>query len=1058
MILIPDKNIRTSRRLTDDLVLPDFFADKLGYENFSSLLDTLKDAEEGYNSNGISHFCEMISSKGKDISNYDVRIKGYVQKVSYGRGHGFRLKYYQYLAVLFTEMYFELFFSDHSNEKHKFINEINSFINKTNKGGSRKLSSKDFKPPKLAYYMATGSGKTIVMHINYIQYLEHAMKSDIRIDNCVLITPSDHMTRQHIDELTKSGIEAIEFNGLTLETYTSSKSLIKVVDINKLKMSETKKGSGVTIDISGFGTHNLILVDEGHKGYKSYEGMWTRIRDQMSSEGFALEYSATFEQAVSSHQELYDTYAHSILIDYSYRHFYRDEYGKDFFIVNLEKSSLDETKTRNTLLLANSLSFLGQLLVYKDKKDIIRKYAIERPLWIFVGSKVSVDDHKPHKIDKETSSDIIDVVKFLEWVTSPSNKGDVIEQIKAVINGNSGIQDQKGNDVFSRDYDEILFPYRIRPSDDEESNNLDCERIYSDMLSTIFKSPGNYGIELYKITETDGEIGIKCGSNFYAVIDVGDRAGLLDNIKKELPKIEIHEDKITTSLFSTIADEPEKINILIGAKKFIEGWDTKRVASMCLLNVGKKEGAQIIQLFGRGVRLNGENRSMKREANPSKELRAVQTLYIFGIKVSYLTIFRDIVKNEALFISRILKITDNTKNIKPPLKMITLNEGIVKEYQSESMVLTYESDIVPSVNFLATAEKVSSTDSGIHSIAQYEKCILDRFTLDTINWDKIYFKVLDYKFNSNFRNLIIPTENFDSVVNGLFYSNDPNYELFMSPEIFKNVDLHNVEIIEDAVFETVKRYIIRFNDKKFREKMVSGDNIFESGNFKGPIPENYKLYVDDDIVKKNNIPNIVNIENLQSYNSFSIKKVETSYKQIETSLYVPLISYDDNGKFYTIPMGLNEGEEKFVRDLISFLKNGQSIGNMPLEMLEFYLYRNPTRSGFHFYVLNESIFPDFVLWVRQKEDTDKNQVIIYIEPHGLGFSDPNNDPKLNLPNYLNKMENNIKGLKTYAFIISVTDWNKLNWKSKTKSQLENEGIVFQTEPGYIKKILDKILK
>ncbi len=1050
-VLVPNKNIRTHKRLTDDLVLPDFFSNKLGYKSSSSLFEDLKDADEGYNSKGISHFCERISSRGTDISSYDLRIKKYVQKISHGREYGFRLKYYQYLAVLFTEMYFELFFSDYSKEKYQFISEINSFIDSTSKDGSRKLSSKDFRPPKLAYYMATGSGKTIVMHINYLQYLEYAIRNSIRIDNCVLITPSNQMTEQHINELNKSGIEALEFNGLTLESYSSNNYMIKVIDINKLKTNETKKGSGVTIDISGFGTHNLILVDEGHKGYKSEERTWANIRDQMSLEGFALEYSATFEQAVSSDQELYDTYAHSILIDYSYRHFYRDGYGKDFFIINLDKSSLDEIKTRNTLLLANSLSYLGQLLVYRDRKDIIKKYAIERPLWIFVGSKVSVSD-------KKTTSDIIDVVKFLDWVTSPPNRSNVMERIKAIIHGNSGIQDKKGNDVFARSYDEILFPYKIRPSDSEESKDLNYDQIYSDLLHIVFKSSENSEIELYKINETDGEIGIKCGSDFFGVIDVGDRLKLLNDIKEALPQIKIHDDKITKSLFSSITDEPEKIDILIGAKKFIEGWDTKRVSSMCLLSVGKKEGAQIIQLFGRGVRLNGENKSMKRELNPSNELRIVQMLYIFGIKASYLAAFRDIVKNEVLYTLRTLEITNNIKNIKPPLQMITLKENVIRQYQNESIILTYETDIIPSVNFLATAERVSLTDSGIQSVTEYKKCILDRFTLDMINWNNIYFKVLDYKFSSNFRNLIVSSEIFDSLVKSLFYNNSSNYELLMDPELFTNVDLKNVEIIEEAIFEIIKRYMVRFKDKKFREKITAEGNIFESGNFNGPIPENYKLYIDDTIAKKNSIPDIISIKKLETYLSFPIKKVETKYRGTEASLYVPLISYDENGKCYTIPVGLNEGEEKFVRDLILFINNNQNIDSRNLDTLEFYLYRNPARSGFHFYILNETIYPDFVLWVREKGDKKKNQVIIYIEPHGLVHSDPDNDPKLNLPGYLNKMKNDIKGLKTYAFIISVTDWDKLNWKPKPKCQMEKMGIIFQSDPDYIKKIFELVLK
>ena len=256
-----------------------------------------------------------------------------------------------------------------------------------------------------------------------------------------------------------------------------------------------------------------------------------------------MEYSATFEQAVSSDKELYETYAHCILIDYSYRHFYRDGYGKDFFIINLDKSLLDEIKTRNTLLLANSLSFLEQLLVYRDsRKDIITKYAIERPLWIFVGSKVSVSDQK-------TTSDIIDVVKFLEWVTSPSNKSDVIDRIRAIIDGNSGIQDQDGNDVFTRSYDEILFPYKIRSSENNGNKGLHYEQIYYDMLNIIFKSSGNFEIELYRISETDGEIGIKCGSDFFGVIDVGDRTNLLNCIKELAPQIKIHLRGIWMKLF-----------------------------------------------------------------------------------------------------------------------------------------------------------------------------------------------------------------------------------------------------------------------------------------------------------------------------------------------------------------------------------------------------------------------------------------------------------------------------------------------------------------------------
>ena len=65
--------------------------------------------------------------------------------------------------------------------------------------------------------------------------------------------------------------------------------------------------------------------------------------------------------------------------------------------------------------------------------------------------------------------------------------------------------------------------------------------------------------------------------------------------------IPCEQENITGSLFDRINDPQSPVNVLIGSRKFMEGWDSFRVASMGLLNIGKGEGSQIIQLFGRGV-------------------------------------------------------------------------------------------------------------------------------------------------------------------------------------------------------------------------------------------------------------------------------------------------------------------------------------------------------------------------------------------------------------------------------------------------------------------------
>jgi hypothetical protein len=107
------------------------------------------------------------------------------------------------------------------------------------------------------------------------------------------------------------------------------------LEISKLQNQEGPN----TIATRSLGDHNLLLVDEGHRGLSGQnvqkeESDWLSRRASLSEKGFTFEYSATFEQAVSgtSHE---DDYAKMVLFDYSYRWFYEDGFGKDYKIDNL---------------------------------------------------------------------------------------------------------------------------------------------------------------------------------------------------------------------------------------------------------------------------------------------------------------------------------------------------------------------------------------------------------------------------------------------------------------------------------------------------------------------------------------------------------------------------------------------------------------------------------------------------------------------------------------------------------------------------------------------------
>ena len=116
------------------------------------------------------------------------------------------------------------------------------------------------------------------------------------------------------------------------------------------------------------------------------------------------------------------------------------------------------------------------------------------------------------------------------------------------------------------------------------------------------------------------------------------------------------EREFSGSLFHEINQPHSTVHLLIGSKKFTEGWSSWRVSTMGLMNVGKGEGAQIIQLFGRGVRLKGYELSLKRSGKTQlpedikrpRHVGVLETLGIFGIQADYMAQFRDFLEEEGL--------------------------------------------------------------------------------------------------------------------------------------------------------------------------------------------------------------------------------------------------------------------------------------------------------------------------------------------------------------------------------------------------------------------------
>lgn len=406
------RNASQGLRFDERLVLNQWMLGLFGIKDFNTLAERLRDPQlEGFDEDNVSRFYRTLSiylPAGSPLTadlllGYDQNIVRHWLAITERRnraGHTLYPKYFQYLALLFTEIYLDRYFQD----VEQLCNDLNSYLTQFNLQVAEADRIDLYEPGqlnKLAYWNATGSGKTLLMHINIRQF-RHYLKlygREGELNRIILLTPNEGLSNQHLDELGRSGMEAELFvkEGRGLFAGQS----VEIIDIHKLKDDSGNK----TVAIDAFEGNNLVLVDEGHRGSSGED--WKAKRDRLCEQGFSFEYSATFGQAMkaANKRHLTQEYARCILFDYSYKYFYQDGYGKDYRILNLEDDRQEEI--RDLYLTACLMVFYQQLRLYQECKQTFQPYLIDRPLWVFVGGTVT------KTLSTKDASDIIEILLFL---------------------------------------------------------------------------------------------------------------------------------------------------------------------------------------------------------------------------------------------------------------------------------------------------------------------------------------------------------------------------------------------------------------------------------------------------------------------------------------------------------------------------------------------------------------------------------------------------------------------------------------------------------------------
>lgn len=1037
----------------------------------------LASSKTGIDEEGLHFFYRHLSAilpKGAEISasdlmRYELNIVQHTTAINEKRRVQIEWKYYQWLSLLFTEIYLDRYFTD----VRKLKDDLNVYLNIQERFLETKNYVLGLEPftfenlNKVCYQNATGSGKTLLMHVNLRQFWQYAREihrdSDF-LGQIILITPNVELSKQHEREFRRSGIPA--------QRLPDRDGVLSDISNNRLQVlfTEVTKLGQESMPLRTLGDQNLIVVDEGHRGLggaKDKVGGWFLNRSKLAARGFVFEYSATFKEAISAsgNQEIKEAYAKSVIFDYSYGSFHYDGYGKDYRILNLPKTS---EQLQFNYLSACLLTFYQQLRLYIDKVEDYSKYNLEKPLWVFVGSTVSRGSNKD---EAATVSDVGKIIAFLAKFLGDTNQAQKV--IKLLLEGEGeqlGLIDVNDNDIFSQG-----FSY-LRKLVQDGTTHLD---LINDIRSQLFQATSGTRLCLEQIKGDENEILLRVegAPKSFGLINIGDTSSLISHLNKsEICNLRLRKSDFSERIFDDINSSSSPANILIGSKRFIEGWDCWRVSTLGLMHVGKAEGAQIIQLFGRGVRLKGYGWSLQRSefATPNNQpdyIQHLETLNVFGVEATFMEKFRAFLDSEGLS-------SNYKETYKIPLnvtydvghRLMVLRPRVKadcgREYdfaldgasplfgemlkRKKILVDWYPKiDIEGSIDYRA---RKGNKNKG--ELSEMHTTFLDEADL--------FFQLERHKQTRGWETLNIPKSSIIEILR------EPGwYELMIPKQILSDVSASNISSWQKIAAELLYKYagaLYKYKKQEFLKTrlelrpLTRTDANIPIGNF-------YEITVDASAEAL--IEDIKRLRNeLPRKKDKVLEHGGLKGCRLANHLYEPLLHYGEDSDLSIKPVSLVESEMAFIGHLANFLQDEPKI--IEGREINSFLLRNEGRGkGMGFFEAG-NFYPDFLLWLV----SENRQGLVFIDPHGLVNEKPDSE-KVKFHKTIKGIEErlDIPGVSLHSFIITPTSVGGVMQKGaardenqslgrKTIKQWNESNVYFMEEQKeeYLEKIYTKIVK
>ncbi|GAA9052808.1 DEAD/DEAH box helicase family protein [Helicobacter pylori] len=563
-------------------------ARKKDLTSYNEIFVAQKLAEEELNTNEINEPLERLDFKSfdsnKELLDYQQQalINAFRMLVAYFRDFkGSKKEFYA-----FYQKHYSFANCDFTNKK------LNPLLKSHFKVENQRVSFENF-INRLAFYMATGSGKTIVI-IKLVELLSVAMGMGlIPKKNIMFFSANENLIKQFEKEIEKYNrgkdfSKQIDFKNLKSITHKdfhrAPKGFFEKIALfyyrADLMNDEESKENLLNYKDYWDNGENYVILDEAHKGNKP-ESKRQAIFSLLSLKGFLFNFSATFTEESDLITAVYNL---------SVGEWVKLGYGKESVLLkknnlNAFKDLKDLNDREKEIALLKALLLLGMQKRYKTEG-----YFYDPLMLVFT-----------HSVNVENS----DAEIFFKTLARVIENDDGNDFLKAKEDLLEELKDPKFlfSDDKDKDYKVNVFKEGLKSMD------------FKGLKEEVFYANSGH-IEVIINPKNNQEIAFKLNTSdkVFCLIKIGD---ITEWICEKLKSVKVVSKNLSFkegSYFSQI--DKSSINILVGSRTFETGWDSTRPSVILFLNIGLDDDAKklVKQSFGRGVRIESLKNQRQRLA------------------------------------------------------------------------------------------------------------------------------------------------------------------------------------------------------------------------------------------------------------------------------------------------------------------------------------------------------------------------------------------------------------------------------------------------------------